>query len=83
MAVKADRIQGKIVAGKVTEWIFIGVAGSYGACLVPIFGFAEKLNFGVIIVLMVVVFVFMAGGISKFINGKGKYNYLNAGGKKK
>ena len=83
MAVKADRIQGKIVAGKVTEWIFIGVAGIYGACLVPIFGFAEKLNFGVIIVLMVVVFVLVAGGISRFINGKGKYNYLNAGGKKK
>ena len=81
-AVKADRIQGKIVAGKVAEWIFIVVAGIYAACFVPVLGFAEKLNFGVTIVLMVIVFVLVAGGISKFITGKGKYDYLNAGGNK-
>ncbi len=82
MAVKADRLQGKIVTGKVAEWIFIVVAGVYGACFVPIFGLAERLNFGVISVLMVIVFILVAGGISKFITGKGKYDYLNAGGNK-
>lgn len=83
MTVKADRLQGKIVTGKVAEWIFIIIAGVYGACFIPIFGLTESLNLGVIIVLMVIVFVLVTGGICKFITGKGKYNSLNAGGNKK
>lgn len=83
LAAKADRLNGKILVNKVCEIIFIIITGLYGACVVPVFRDAEKMNAGVMLASMLVVFIVIEIVLYKFVTGKGRYSYLNAGGEQK
>lgn len=81
-AVKLDRLNGKIMVNKTAEVIFIITAGVYGACIIPTFRNMENMKFGILAVTMCIVFAVIEIVLYRFITGKGRYSYLNAGGEK-
>ncbi len=80
LAVKADRMSGKILINKICENIFIIIAGIYGACVVPMLRDMEEFKPGVVLAGMIVIFIIIEAALYKFVTGRGKYTYLNAGG---
>ena len=82
IAVKSHRLHGKIMVNKAADTVFIVFSGIYGAFMIPLFRNADNMKFGIMAVLMAVVFAVIEFVLYKFITGKGRYSYLNAGGKR-